>query len=66
MATPSAAKAGRRPTPAVRLGIDQPRVSDLLRNRFERFSIDKLVTLLSMLGVRVDKVLDRALLAEEV
>lgn len=46
---------------AERLGLDQPRVSDLLRNRIDRFSIDKLVTLLALLDVRVDRVLDDAL-----
>ena len=36
------------------LGISQPRVSDLVRGRIERFSIDMLATLLARAGVRVE------------
>jgi predicted XRE-type DNA-binding protein len=35
------------------LGIRQPRVNDLLRRRYDRFSIDALVEYLSRLGVQV-------------
>jgi len=35
------------------LGIAQPRVDDLLRGRWDRFSIDALVEYLSRLGVQV-------------
>lgn len=35
------------------LGITQPRVSDLLRRRYARFSIDALIEYLSRLGVQV-------------
>ena len=41
---------------AALLGTTQPRVSDLVRGRIERFSIDMLVTLLARAGVRVDLV----------
>ncbi len=37
-------------------GVSQPRVSDLVRGRVERFSLDALVQLLSRAGVRVDLV----------
>ncbi len=39
------------------LGITQPRVSDLVRGKIDRFSIDNLVELLSRVGVRVTFVL---------
>lgn len=39
---------------ATLLGVSQPRVSDLVRGRIERFSIDMLVTLLARAGVRVN------------
>jgi predicted XRE-type DNA-binding protein len=35
------------------LGVSQPRVSDLVRGRIERFSIDSLVEMLSRAGARV-------------
>jgi len=35
------------------LGIPQPRVSDLLRGRVERFSADALIDMLARLGVKV-------------
>ncbi len=35
------------------LGVSQPRVSDLVRGRIERFSIDILVTMLSRAGLHV-------------
>ena len=38
------------------LGVTQPRVSDLVRGRIERFSIDSLVEMLGRSGVRVSLV----------
>jgi predicted XRE-type DNA-binding protein len=35
------------------LGVSQPRVNDLVRGRFHRFSIDALVEMLARAGVRV-------------
>jgi len=35
------------------LGVTQPRVSDVVRGRLERFSIDTLVDMLARLGVTV-------------
>jgi len=35
------------------LGVSQPRVSDLVRGRLHRFSIDALVDMLTRAGVRV-------------
>ncbi len=37
-------------------GVTQPRVSDLVRGRIERFSIDSLVEMLGRAGVRVSLV----------
>ena len=42
------------------LGVTQPRVSDLMRGKIERFSIDNLVELLSRAGFRVTFVLKPA------
>jgi predicted XRE-type DNA-binding protein len=39
---------------AKRMGITQPRVSDLMRGKLHLFSIDTLVALLSAMGLRVD------------
>ena len=36
------------------LGVSQPRVSDLVRGRIDRFSLDALVELLARTGRRVD------------
>jgi predicted XRE-type DNA-binding protein len=38
---------------ATRLGISQPRLNDLLRNRINKFSLDALVTLASRAGLAV-------------
>ena len=35
------------------LGVTQPRVSDLVRGRIDRFSVDSLIDMLARLGVRV-------------
>jgi predicted XRE-type DNA-binding protein len=42
---------------AMLLGVTQPRVSDLMRGRIDRFSLDNLVALLHRAGVRVTFVL---------
>jgi predicted XRE-type DNA-binding protein len=39
---------------ARRMGITQPRVSDLMRGKLHLFSIDTLVALLAGMGLRVD------------
>ena len=41
-------------TRAARLGVSQPRVSDVIRGRIERFTIDALVEMLARAGVRLD------------
>jgi predicted XRE-type DNA-binding protein len=38
---------------AERLGVTQPRISDLVRGKIDRFSIDTLVNMLSRVGVRI-------------
>jgi len=38
---------------AARLGVTQPRLNDLLRNRINKFSLDALVTLASRAGLTV-------------
>jgi predicted XRE-type DNA-binding protein len=38
---------------ARRLGVSQPRLNDLLRNRINKFSLDALVTLAARAGLRV-------------
>ena len=38
---------------AERLDVTQPRISDLVRGKIDRFSIDTLVNMLSRAGVRV-------------
>ena len=39
---------------ARRLGVTQPRVSDLMRGKIDLFGIDTLVTLLAAAGLRVE------------
>ncbi len=41
-------------------GVSQPRVSDVIRGRIERFTIDALVEMLARAGVRLDIVRRRA------
>ncbi len=36
------------------LGVSQPRVSDVVRGRVDRFTIDALVEMLARAGVRLD------------
>lgn len=38
------------------LGVSQPRVSDVVRGRVEKFTIDALVEMLARAGVRLDLV----------
>jgi len=38
---------------AERLGVSQPRISDLVRGKIDRFSIDTLVNMLARAGIRV-------------
>lgn len=45
---------------AALLGITQPRVSDLMRGRLERFSLDTLVNLAEQAGLRASITLKRA------
>jgi predicted XRE-type DNA-binding protein len=45
---------------AVRCGITQPRMNDLLRGRISRFSLDALVNIATALGRRVRLELDSA------
>ena len=42
---------------AKRLGVTQPRVSDLMRGRIDLFSIDTLIDMLARLGIRAKVVL---------
>lgn len=41
---------------AALFGVSQPRVSDLVRGRIERFSVDTLVAMLGHAGARVELV----------
>jgi predicted XRE-type DNA-binding protein len=41
------------------LGVTQPRVSDLVRGKIDRFSIDTLVAMLGQAGVRVQFIVGR-------
>ena len=45
---------------AVRCGVTQPRINDLLRGRISRFSLDALVNIASALGRRVRVELEAA------
>ena len=45
---------------AVRCGVTQPRINDLLRGKISRFSLDALVNIASALGRRVTVNLDAA------
>jgi predicted XRE-type DNA-binding protein len=42
------------------LGVTQPRISDLMRGKIDRFSIDTLIAMLGHAGVRVQFVLGRS------
>jgi predicted XRE-type DNA-binding protein len=45
---------------AVRCGVTQPRISDLLRGRVSRFSLDALVNIATAIGRRVHVELEAA------
>ena len=39
---------------AALLGVTQPRISDLMRGKIQRFSVDTLIEMLGRLGMRVE------------
>lgn len=45
---------------AQRLGVSQPRVSDLVNGKIDRFTIDMLITMLARLGLHVELILKAA------
>ena len=45
---------------ARRLGVTQPRISDLVRGKIERFTIDMLVNMLTRVGLYVEITLRKA------
>ena len=45
---------------AVLFGVTQPRISDLVRGKIDRFSIDTLVAMLGQAGVRVQILVGRS------
>lgn len=45
---------------AQKLGLTQPRVSDLVRGKIDRFTIDTLVNILARLGVHTEITLRKA------
>ena len=51
---------GTQADKATRLGINQPRLNDLLRGRIGKFSLDALVNLASRAGLRVNLQVRRA------
>ena len=51
---------GTQADKATRLGINQPRLNDLLRGRIRKFSLDALVNLASRAGLRVNLQVRRA------
>ena len=42
------------------LGVSQPRISDLVNGKLDRFTIDMLITMLAKLGLHVELVLKAA------
>jgi predicted XRE-type DNA-binding protein len=44
---------------AARLGVSQPRISDLVQGKIERFSIDTLIAMLGRAGVAVKLTMTR-------
>ncbi|MHB8437746.1 MAG: helix-turn-helix domain-containing protein [Acidimicrobiales bacterium] len=54
LATFIAAEGMTQSEAANRLGVTQPRISDLTRGKIDLFSIDTLVNMLSSAGLRVD------------
>ena len=45
---------------AERLGVTQPRISDLMRGKIELFSVDTLITMLTHAGLKVDVKVSRS------
>lgn len=45
---------------ARRMGVTQPRISDLVRGKIERFTIDMLVNMLARVGLHVEIMLKKA------
>ena len=45
---------------AALFGVTQPRISDLVRGKIDRFSVDRLIAMLGHAGVRVQIVLGRS------
>ena len=45
---------------AERLGVTQPRISDLVRGKIDLFSVDTLITMLTQAGLKVDVKVSRA------
>lgn len=45
---------------ARRMGVTQPRISDLIRGKIERFTIDMLVNMLARVGLQVEILLKKA------
>ena len=41
------------------MGVSQPRISDLVNNKSDRFSLDMLVTMLVRVGVKVEVVVEK-------
>ncbi len=44
---------------AERLGVTQPRISDLMRGKIDLFSVDTLITMLTHAGLKVDITVSR-------
>lgn len=42
------------------LGVSQPRISDLVRGKIDRFTIDMLINMLSRVGIMVDITVKKA------
>ena len=42
------------------LGVSQPRVSDLVRGKIDRFTIDMLINMLSRVGIKVNIKIEKA------
>ena len=45
---------------ARRMGVTQPRISDLVRGKIDRFTIDTLINMLSHAGIHVEFVVSEA------
>jgi predicted XRE-type DNA-binding protein len=54
------AKAWTQQEAAQRLGVSQPRISDLMRGKLSRFSLDSLVGLSAAAGLRISLSVDAA------